>query len=52
MTESKIDLKKVIRLRELGYTQKQIARRMNVTQQAISLVLIKTVEEIEKGVRA
>ena len=55
MAHSKIDVDEVVRLRELGYTQKQIAKRMNVTQQAISFVLLqikdRRKEESETGVR-
>ena len=40
MKNSKIDLDEVVRLRRLGYSQKEIAERMNVTQQAISHVLL------------
>lgn len=41
MKRSKINVKEAIRLKGLGYAQKQIAKRMNVTRQAISLVLLK-----------
>ena len=40
MRRSKIDVKEALRLRKLGYTQQQIAERMDVTRQAISLVLL------------
>lgn len=55
MAHSKIDVNEVARLRKLGYTQKQIGKRMGVTQQRISLVLLerrdRTKEESEIGVR-
>ena len=51
---SKIDVDKVVRLRKLGYTQKEIAKRLEVTQQAISFVLLqrrdRNKEESEIGV--
>lgn len=51
---SKIDLDEVVRLRKLGYAQKEIAGRMEVTQQAISYVLLqrrdRNKEEDEVGV--
>ena len=52
---SKIDIDEVVRLRKQGYTQKEIAKRMNVTQQAISFVLLeirdRRKEESELGVK-
>jgi len=51
---SKICPDEVARLRELGYTQKEIAKRLGVTQQAISFVLLqrrdRNKEESEIGV--
>ncbi len=50
MKTSKIDINEVVRLRQLGYTQKEIAERVGVTQQAISLTLIKSRTKGEIGV--
>ena len=55
MRHSKIDVDEVVRLRQLGYAQKEIAKRIGVTQQAISFVLLQRrdarKEESEIGVR-
>lgn len=55
MKRTKIDVDEVVRLKELGYTQKQIAERMNVTQQAISFVFLqrrdREKQRVEIGVR-
>lgn len=40
MKRSKIDVKEAKRLKRLGYSQREIAERMDVTRQAISLVLL------------
>lgn len=52
MPKSRIDVNEVTRLRQLGYTQQQIARCLGVTQQAISLILLKAKKkEFEIGVK-
>lgn len=49
MRRSKIDVKEAIRLKKAGYTQKQIAKRMGVTRQAISFILLKEENRHEIG---
>jgi len=43
--EKKVDLDELVRLRKLGYTEKELAQIFNVTQQAISLNLQKAKEK-------
>lgn len=50
MSRSKIDVNEIVRLRRLGYAQKEIGKHIGVTQQAISFILRK-LEESEIGVR-
>ena len=49
MKHSKINEKEAIRLKRQGYTQKQIAKRLGVTRQAISFILLKEENRHEIG---
>ena len=47
----RLNAKEILRLKYLGYSQKEIANLKGVTQQAISKILKKTKQEGEIGVR-
>jgi len=47
----KVDSSEVVRLRQLGYTLDDIAKRMEVTRQAIIKTLEKVKDKGEIGVR-